>query len=225
MWQLFIFFYFILATTTYLLRRVLAQKFSHYNRLINTVFFLFFLLPTGIILSFFFPHNLNIGLVNLVIVLGGSLIWPLLNIISFRANKDVDVGIFTVISNLSPLFTLLIALPFMHESLQGLQIIGIILLIFSGVLAASSQLNKQNRVSGNGILLCLVSAGILGVAVAFESFMLKRMDFGAYLIYGWGAQIIWMVLLTGKELKKLPELFRHSRQTNKTLFIGDQQMF
>src|SRR5947199_2672497 len=109
MWQFFIVFYFIFGATNYLLRRVLAQKFDDSNRLINTVFFLCFLLPTAIILSFFFPHNLNIGLINLVIVLGGSIIWPLLNIASFRANRHVDVGIFTIINNLSPLFTLLVA--------------------------------------------------------------------------------------------------------------------
>src|SRR6478609_3917549 len=100
MWQILIGFYFIFATTTYLQRRILAQKFPDYSRLINLVFFVFYIFPAGIILSFFFPHNLSIGLVNFAILLGGSFIWPLLNIVAFKANKDVDVGIFTIINNL-----------------------------------------------------------------------------------------------------------------------------
>jgi drug/metabolite transporter (DMT)-like permease len=219
MWQFFIVFYFIFGATNYLLRRVLAQKFGDSNRLINTVFFVCFLLPTAIILSFFFPHDLNIGLLNVAFVLGGSIIWPLLNIASFRANQHVDVGIYAIISNLSPLFTLMVALPFLHEQLQPLQLLGILLLLFSGVIAGSSQLYKKHRASKSGLLWCLISAAILGIAIAFESFMLHRMDFGAYLIYGWGAQVVWMVILAGKEVKKLPGLFRKSMKTTRILLI------
>jgi drug/metabolite transporter (DMT)-like permease len=217
MWQLLIGFYFIFSTVNYLLRRVLAKKLGDHNRLINAIFFLCFLLPETIILSFFFPHNLAVGLLNLILLLGGSIIWPLLGISSFHANKEVDVGIFAVISNLSPIFTLAIALPFLNERITMQQFLGINLLILSGVLAASSHLRKHNRISTEGILMCLLSAVILGVAIAYERFMLNRVDFGTYLIYGWGAQIIWSAILAGKELKKMPLLFSKNLETKKTL--------
>jgi drug/metabolite transporter (DMT)-like permease len=218
MWQLLIILYFVFATTSYLLRRVLAQKLGDSNRLANVVFFLFFLLPTAIILSFFLPHNLNVGLVNLLFLFGGSIIWPLLGIITFSANKKVDVGIFAIINNLSPIFTLAIALPFLHESLKTQQFIGVGLLIFSGIIASFSQLHKHNRVGINGILICLLSAAVLGIAIAYESFMLSRIDFGTYLIYGWGSQIIWSLILAGRELKKLPQLLRKDLKTRQILF-------
>ncbi len=219
MWQLLIIFYFVFGATNYLLRRVLAQKLGDYNRLINAVFFIFFLLPTTVILSFFFPHDLNVGIVNLVLLFGGSLIWPLMSLTAFSANRKVDVGIFAIINNLSPIFTLAIALPFLHENLNELQFVGVGLLIVSGVLAASSQLKKHNRSNMNGIMLCLLSAVILGVAVAYERFMLNRIDFGSYLIYGWGSQIIWSAILAGHELKKLPKLFTIDTKTTQTLMI------
>lgn len=219
MWQISIFFYFVFGATSYLLRRVLAQKLGEHNRLINSIFFLFFLLPAAIILSFFFPHNLNVGALNLFLLFGGSIIWPILGIISFRANKEVDVGIFTIISNLSPIFTLAIALPFLNESLRMPQFFGVGLLVLSGLLAASSQLNKHNRLSVNNILICLLSAIVLGVAVAYERFMLSRVDFGTYLIYGWGSQIIWSTILAGKELKKLSKLFSKTEENRKTLIV------
>jgi len=219
MWQISFFFYFIFGAMSYVLRRVLAQKLGNHNRLINSVFFICFLLPAAIILSFFFPHDLNVGAFNLLLLFGGSIIWPILGIISFRANKEVDVGIFTIISNLSPIFTIAIALTFLHENLGKLQFVGIGLLILSGLLIASSQLNKKNRASTKNILICLLSAAVLGVAVAYERFMLSRIDFGAYLIYGWGSQIIWSAILTGKELKKLPDLFNKAAKKRKTLIV------
>ncbi len=188
MWQLLILFYFIFGTVSYLLRRVLAQKLGEHNRLIVAVFFLFFLLPATLVLFWFFPHNLNVGWLNLFFLLGGSLIWPLSTIIAFEGNRQVDVGIFTIINNVSPIFTLMIALPFLHENLGAPQFLGIGLLIVSGVLAAASQFNKSSLVSANGMLICLLSAIVLGIATAYERFMLSRVDFGAYLIYGWGAQ-------------------------------------
>lgn len=225
MWQLLILFYFILGSGSYLLRRVLAQRFDKDNRLVNAVFFVFFLLPAIIILSFFFPHNLNVGLLNLILLLGGSVIWPLFNLAAFRANREVDVGIFTIISNLSPLFTLVVAIPFLHEHLSGMQYLGIAFLILSGVLAVSTQYDKRARFKLNGVLMCLLSAAILGFAIAYESFMLARVDFGAYLIYGWGAQVAWMAIITGKELKKLPGLFKDKKTKIVLLLWGATSVF
>lgn len=219
MWQSLLILYFVFGTTSTLLKRVLAQQLGDHNRLINSIFFLFFLLPAAIILSFFFPHNLNVGLLNLFLLLGGSIIWPISSIIAFRALKEVDASIFTIINNLSPVFTLAIALPFLHESLKSPQLFGIGLLILSGLIAASSQLNNHKRVSMNGIFICLLCAAVLGIAVTYERFMLSRIDFGAYLIYGWGSQIIWSAILAGRELKKLPKLLNKEAKKRQTLIV------
>lgn len=220
MWQILILFYFVFGAGSYIFRRILAKEFGQHNRLINAIFFVFFLLPASIILSFFFPHNLRVGWENIIFLFGGSLIWPIFYIVAFQANKKVDVSIFTIISNISPVFTLAIALPFLKESLHGIQAVGIGLLIVSGILAAFSQLKKHIHANTNGLLVCLLSAVILGVAVAYERFMLSRIDFGAYLIYGWGSQIIWSVILTHKEFRHLPFLFSKKRSRTTLLFFG-----
>lgn len=226
MWQIFTLLYFTFGTSSALFRRILAQKLGEKNRLVNSVFFLFFLLPSIIVLSFFFPHNLNIGLLNLSLLLAGSIIWPLFYIASFHANRKVDVGIYTIISNLSPLFTLSVALPLFHEKLNLLQIFGIGFLILSGTVAAISQLNKNIHTNINGILRCLLSAAIFGIAIAYESFMLHRVDFGTYLCLGWGSQIIWSLILTGVEFKKLPGLFSEKPETKKILIAwGTSHVF
>lgn len=206
MWPVLLIFYFVFGTASYLFRRTLAQKLGEHNKLINAVFFIFFLLPAAIVLSFFFPHNLHIGTLNFALLFIGGLIWPLYWIVSFKANENVDVGIFTVINNLSPLITLAIAIPFLHESLEAVQFVGVGLLIVSGVLAASTHLQNRSPVSTRGLLWCFLTAFILGAAVVYERAMLNRVDFGAYLIYGWGSQVLWGIFLAREELKKLPML-------------------
>lgn len=219
MWQLFLIVYFVFGASSFLLRRVLAQKFGEHIRVINAIFYFFFLLPTGIILSFFFPHDLNVGLVNLIFLFGGSIIWPISNLLALRANRQVDVGIYAIIISLSPLFTLAVAIPFLYENLGAGQYFGIGLLMLSGAIAAASQLHKHNRASFSGIIVCILGAAAIGLGTAYERFMLNRIDFGAYLIYGWGSQVFWAILFAGKRLKILQELFNKNSKTRQ-LFLS-----
>ena len=124
MWWFFLFGYFVFATGSYLLRRVFAQKFSHHTLLLNGSFYVFFLLPATLIIGFLAPHNFDIGVDNLIYLLLGSLVWPVFTLASFRANKYVDAGIYTVIANASPIFTILIAVTFIGESLTTAQFLG-----------------------------------------------------------------------------------------------------
>lgn len=219
MWQSLLILYFVFGATSYLLRRILAQRLGSYNKLINAVFFAFFLLPGIFIIAPFFPHNLDIGGLNILLLLLGSLIFPLGNIIAFEANKRVEVGIFTIINSVSPVFTITLATLLLQESLSTLQLWGAGLLILSGSLAAFSQLQKAGKTSLHALSLCLLSAILIGVAIVYERFMLTRIDFGAYLVYGWGSQIVWAVILARRELSKLPELFSKKLGARRILLV------
>ena len=199
------------------MRRVLAQKFGDFNRLINGIFYVFFLIPAGILLMLLFPPSLQVSTTDLIILLGGSIIWPLFNISAFQANKTVDAGIYTIIANLSPLFTLVIAYPFLNEELTLVQYFGMLLLILSGSIAVSPSIKRNDRVMVWGVLWALLSAVLLGVGVAYERFMLNRLDLGTYILFGWGFQVIWMAILAGKEWKYIAQLVR--RVGHGTLFI------
>lgn len=212
MWVFFIALYFVFGAASYLLRKSLAVRLPENSRAINAIFFALFLMPAGLILSLFFPHNLNVGAINVALLLGGSVIWPLFYIVAYKANEKTDAGIFAIIGNLSPVATLAIAIPFLGDELSLYQMIGIALLISSGVFAALPSIRSSKLSNAQGILLCFLSAAILGTAVAYEKFMLDRVDFGAYLIYGWGSQILWSILLAGRELKRIPGLLTQSSE-------------
>ena len=207
MWLVLLFLFFILGATNALMRRVLAQKFAEHNVLVNGMFYVFFLVPAGVGLMFIFPPTLHISGGDALWLIGGSLIWPLFNIAAFRANKEVDAGIYTIIANLSPLFTLAIAVPFMSETVSLPQYAGIGLLMFAGMIAVAPGI-KNNQLVISGVLFALLSTGLLGFGVAYERFMLSRLDLGTYILYGWGSQVLWMALLAAAEWKYLPTVVR-----------------
>ena len=63
---------------------------------------------------------------------------------------------------------------------------------------------RNNRTA----MLCAVSAVILlGLGFVFERYMLTRMDFGAYIVFGWGLQMVWGVLFALPERKSYKILF------------------
>ena len=207
MWLVFLFLFFILGATNALMRRVLAQKFAEHNMLLNAMFYVFFLVPAGLGLMLLFPPTLRISGADALWLIGGSLIWPIFNIAAFRANKTVDAGIYTIIANLSPLFTLAIAVPFMGEDVSLPQYAGIGLLMISGMIAVAPGI-KNNKLVISGVLFALVSTTLLGLGVAYERFMLSRLDLGTYILYGWGSQVLWMALLAAAEWKYLPAVVK-----------------
>src|SRR3989344_4879425 len=207
MWLVFLFLFFILGATNALMRRVLAQKFAEHNMLLNGMFYVFFLVPAGVGIMFLFPPALHISGVDALWLIGGSLIWPIFNISAFRANKEVDAGVYTIIANLSPLFTLAVAVPFMGETVSLPQYAGIGLLMFAGMIAVAPGI-KNNQLVISGVLFALLSTGLLGFGVAYERFMLSRLDLGTYILYGWGSQVLWMALLAAAEWKYLPTVVR-----------------
>lgn len=206
MWLLLIFGFYIGSVSSYLIRRKLAGEFQQFNKLINAIWYVFFLLPTSLLLLPFFPHDLAIGWTNLALLIIGSLIFPIYNLVAFKANQNVDVGVFSIINNLSPLFTLAIAVPLLAERPSALQYLGIFLLVLASFTVSITRQKKAGFKLTSGILLSLTSAILLGMAIAYERYMLSRIDFGAYLVFGWGSQILWMSLLTGRQWLKLPNL-------------------
>lgn len=205
-WQVALLLYFVFGTTSYLLRRVLAQKVGEHNRLINAIFYACFLLPAVIVLGFIFPHNLHIGALNYVLLILYGLVWPCYFLIAFRANRLVDAGVFTIINNLSPLVTIVVALPFLHEHLTSFQYFGGALLILSGILVAYPHVKRVNPIGISGVMTCVGAAVIMGLAVAYERFMLNRVDFGTYFLIGWGAQVFWALVFAHRDFKKIPAL-------------------
>lgn len=202
-WQILATSYLVLGTAAYLLRRNLAQNLTRHNGLINGFFFLVILYPLGLIIAAFSSPNLHIGWLNFAFLMTGSLLFPAVNILAFNANKHIDAGLYTIINNITPIITIVVAALLLNEHLTTEQLIGAVIIISSAFLATLPRLRKNGEHSSSGVLLAIASVSILGVAIVFERWMLGRVDFGAYLVYGWGAQALWMAIYAWPDRKSL----------------------
>ena len=202
-WQVAVSAYIVLATAAYLLRRQLAQSIPDANRIINAIFFVGFLYPLGVAIAVLSKPNLAIGWDNFVYVFFGSMLFPLVMVTAFNANKHIDAGLYTILNNLTPVVAIVCAYIFLAERLTSTQLTGSFIIIGSAFLASLPKLKHHAKSNPVGIYFALISIVLLGLGVVFEKWMLGRMDFGAYLIFGWGAQALWMAILAWPERKQL----------------------
>lgn len=179
----------------------------------NWFFFLFTLYPVGIAVAFVIHESLRVSLLDLGIIAGAELMFPLVNISQYRANKDVDAGLFTILNNLTPIITITTAWILLHEGLSSRQFIGAVIIIASAFLVSLPGLLHRTKSTITGLLFALLSVGMLGIAVTFERWMLTRVSFSAYLIYGWGFQTLWMTVIAWPQRKYLKVLRKHKLRT------------
>lgn len=206
-WQLLLIGYLVLGTASYLWRRQLAKTFTKANSLVNAFFFVVVLYPIGLFVASFLSPNLAIGWtsVGLLVVFGA--IFPFCNLLVYRANRDLDAGIFTIISDLIPVVSVTAGWILLHETLTGQQLIGAAIILVAALLVTLPQL-RHNMVHNKHALICAIVAVVLiGIGFVFERYLMTRMDFGAYLIFGWGSQVIWGVLFALPEYKQYRLLF------------------
>jgi drug/metabolite transporter (DMT)-like permease len=210
-WQLLLGLFLILSSTVYVLRRKLAQVIPEHNRFVNWFVFQWVLFPVGLITALIIRPDLAIGWQNLALLLVGELVFPAVNLLAYRASKDIDAGLYTILTNLAPLITIASAWLLLREGLTGHQLVGAGIILFSAFLASSPTLLRRHQTNLTGISIALISVLLLGLGITYERFMLTHIEFGAYVLYGWGAQALWMTILAWSqrkhmELLKRPEL-------------------
>lgn len=203
-WQLLSTAYLILGTATYLLQRKLGLALPEHKRLVTGFFFIFIHYPMGLLVALSLAHNLDIGWLNVLFLLAGGWVFPIINLLTLRANKTVDAGLFTILSNIAPIITIITAYFLLHEHLNHHQALGVVIILASASLVTlPGLLNKKRNSLSTGILFALACFILTGLATVYETWMLSRIDLGTYLIMGWGSQTLWTALVTWPERKQL----------------------
>ena len=193
-WQLLLTVYLLLTTVTYLIQRQLGQTIPQYNRLVNGFFFLCIHYPLGLITALIIGFKVDIGWFNALTLLAIGAAFPLTDMLAFRASKDVDAGLFGILTNLSPVITISLAALLIAERLSPQQFAGAVIIIFSALLVSITAYNRSSKNTRVGIIIALLSVTLLGVDTVYESWILKRIGMGSVLVYGLGLQTFWMAI-------------------------------
>lgn len=202
-WQFLLIGYLILGTASYLWRRQLAKTFARANRLVNAFFFVAVLYPVGLFIASLTTPDLSIGWTSFFFLLLGGAIFPFANLLTYRANRDLDAGLFTIISDLIPVVSITGGWLLLNERLVGWEFVGAAIILLSTMLVTIPQLKHHMRHNTRALFCAVAGVTILGLGFVFERYMLTRMDFGAYLVFGWGFQMLWGVLFAWPERKSI----------------------
>jgi drug/metabolite transporter (DMT)-like permease len=191
-------FYFIAASASPLQRRWLATKKNADNKgQIHFAFQVSFVtVVLSLLLPFFKPFYLQgnifhlIGLAIICGIFGGGYF-----IASYTAQKHVEAGVTTLISNIYTPVTIVLATIFLNEGLTLIQIFGTILLLI-GIVIVSKKHQIGKFKFDKYFLLMLLSGVMLGISLTAERTLQKTTGFTAGTIFSWWSQCAVLGLST-----------------------------
>lgn len=191
-------FYFIAASASPLQRRWLAKNknlnnsgqiaFSFHVTVITSILSLFLLLIE--------PFSIKGNISSLVF---GTLICAVAGafsyVLSYTAQKHVEAGVSSVISNAYTPITIALASIFLSEKLTPIQITGTIIL-FIGILIVSKK-HKTGRFTFDKYFLMMLLSGVfLGILITSERYLQKTTGFTTGTILSWWSVCITLGLVT-----------------------------
>ncbi len=191
-------FYFVAASASPLQRRWLATKKNLTNEgQIHFAFQVTFItVVLSLLLPLFEPFRIQ-G--NIYYLIGLSLVCGLFGagyfIFSYIAQKHVEAGVSSLVSNIYTPITIVLATVFLNEKLTLIQILGTVLLLI-GMLVVS----KKHRIGkfrfDKYFLFMVLSGSMLGVCLVAERALMKTTGFTAGTMFSWWAQCAFLGLIT-----------------------------
>ncbi|MFA6897087.1 MAG: DMT family transporter [Patescibacteria group bacterium] len=191
-------FYFIAASASPLQRRWLATTKNFDNK--GQVHFAFQVTLVTVILSLLLPVFKPFYLAgNLFHLIGLSLVCGIFGagyyISSYTAQKHVEAGITTLVSNIYTPVTIVLATIFLDEKLTAIQILGTILLLV-GMLIVSKKHRTGKFRFDKYFLLMVLSGVVLGISLTAERALQKMTGFTAGTMFSWWMQCAFLGLAT-----------------------------
>lgn len=189
-------FYFAAAIASPLQRRWLAKK--HDVDMAGQIRLAFFVtliiailgLPLALVSPFELSGNLVVvfSLVALCGVFGAGFF-----VTSYVAQRHIDAGVSSIISNIYTPITIVLATVFLGEGLSSTQVLGTVLLL-AGMLVVSKK-HRIGRFSfDRHFYLMLLSGAFLGIVLTLERLLQKITGFSAATILSWWAECLFLGL-------------------------------
>jgi len=191
-------FYFIAASASPLQRRWLATTKNFDNE--GQIHFAFQVTLVTVILSLFLPIFRPFYLAgDLFHLIGLSLACGIFGagyyISSYTAQKHVEAGITTLVSNIYTPVTIVLATIFLNEKLTAIQISGTILLLV-GMLIVSKKHKTGKFRFDKYFMLMVLSGVVLGISLTAERALQKMTGFTAGTMFSWWTQCAFLGLAT-----------------------------
>jgi len=191
-------FYFIAASASPLQRRWLATTKNIDNK--GQIHFAFQVTFITVILSLLLPFFKPFYLAgDFSYLIGLSLICGIFGagyfISSYTAQKHVEAGVTTLVSNIYTPVTIILATFFLNEKLTTIQIFGTALLLV-GMLVVSQKHRIGKFKFDKYFMLMVLSGVMLGISLTAERALQKMTGFTAGTMFSWWMQCAFLGLAT-----------------------------
>lgn len=183
-------FYFIAASASPLQRRWLAvHKGGNPEGQLHFAFQVTAITAIlGLLLPFFKPLSFSGDILTLTFltvvcgIFGGGFFWA-----SYAAQKHVEAGVSTLVSNIYTPVTIVLATLFLNEGLTNIQIVGTALLLVGIVIV--SQKHRIGRFSFDKYFLLMAASGVmLGICLTAERALQVETGFTGGTLLSWWSQ-------------------------------------
>lgn len=191
-------FYFIAASASPLQRRWLATTKNFDNK--GQIHFAFQVAFITVVLSLLLPIFKPFYLAGYSpYLIGLSLVCGIFGagyfISSYTAQKHVEAGVTTLVSNIYTPVTIVLATFFLNEKLTVIQIFGTVLL-FIGILIVSQKHRIGKFKFDKYFMLMVLSGVMLGISLTAERALQKMTGFTAGTMFSWWMQCVFLGIAT-----------------------------
>lgn len=212
-------FYFVASTTSSLQVRWLlrSKDFTTRQQITFTFQCISMLFIGSLFFPLFSPFYLNPNYLKLILLaLVCGVAGAIFNILQYIAQKHLEAGVTSVVSNIYTPITIFFSSILLHEGLTPLQIVGTIFLLVA-IFLVSTQ-HRTGRFTYDKYFVFMLLSGVLISAVLVAERELQRVTgFSAGVMISWGAQTLGlglMALIAGE---------KHTYSSFETLTTGGLQ--
>jgi drug/metabolite transporter (DMT)-like permease len=183
-------------------------------------------MPLSIAAGFLFSNHINWSYWTAWLLFSASLFVALFIWLSFIAIRYLPAALNQTIFQTRIIITILLGWLFLGEGLTANQLIGAACILASGIIAvwAPAKAHRHGKSTHEhllkGVFFTLASALFLGIGVVVEKAAIQYMDIGAFFIYGFGMQSLWLVLLALWDWHKQPGVQLSRQLVKESVLLG-----
>lgn len=161
-------------------------------------------MPIGVGVGLLLPHHIDWTWEIAILLVGNAVAIGVANWLLFGAVRQMPVAQFQVIKQFYAIAAIVLGWIFLKEGLSLGQTVGAALLFIAALLSivASKKRAQVKLKSYKPVVIAAVGALLLGTSLVIEKAGLGHMDIGAWLIFGWSAQTLAMIILALKDVNK-----------------------
>ena len=226
MWVVALVINLVLFVTSTLLRRRFAQSHTVPASITLAISYTLGVMPLSIAAGFLFSNHINWSYWTAWLLFSASLFVALFIWLSFIAIRYLPAALNQTIFQTRIIITILLGWLFLGEGLTANQLIGAACILASGIIAvwAPAKAHRHGKSTHEhllkGVFFTLASALFLGIGVVVEKAAIQYMDIGAFFIYGFGMQSLWLVLLALWDWHKQPGVQLSRQLVKESVLLG-----